>query len=289
MEFHQVDVFAEHAYSGNALAVFPEPGDLARSQMQVIAREMNLSETTFVTGVSHDSYSVRIFTPQEELPFAGHPTLGTAWCLFELGRLSGDEIRQRSEAGATIVRREGDQMWFERSGRAGPDIEERDPDATRAIARAVGLEMSDIGLEARELGRPGRLRPAMSDAGLEQLMVPLRNLDSLGRCRPNPELLSEVAPLGAYCFTAAQAGRVRARGFFPSVGVPEDPGTGSAAAALGLFLADRLGDVKLEVFQGIEIGRPSTINVSAVRGSVSVGGHCSLVLKGSLEDLPPDR
>lgn len=290
MDFLQVDVFAESAFSGNALAVFPDPGDLSRAQMQTIAREMNLSETTFVTSVSDDSYSVRIFTPEEELPFAGHPTLGTAWVLFHMGRLSAHEIEQRSRVGVTIVRREedADGLWFERTGTAGSDLEDRDPEVVRSIARAIGLEAVEIGLEARELGRSGRLRPALANAGIEALMVPVRDLDSLGRCRPNVEVMQEVAPGGAYCFTAAQAGRVRARGFFPSVGIAEDPGTGSAAAALGLYLADRMGDVRLEVRQGVEMGRPSLIRLRATRGNVEIGGDCALVLKGALEEPPPE-
>ena len=290
MEFLQVDVFAEHAFSGNALAVFPNPGDLSRAQMQTIAREMNLSETTFVTGVSNDSYSVRIFTPAEELPFAGHPTLGTAWVLLHLGRLSANEIEQRSGVGVTLVRRDrdDDELWFERTGTAGSDLEDRDPEVVRRIARALGLQTGEIGLEARELGRSGRLRPALANAGVEALMVPVGDLDSLGRCRPNIEVMQEVAPGGAYCFTAAQAGRVRARGFFPSVGIAEDPATGSAAAALGLYLADRMGDVRLEVRQGVEMGRPSLIRLRASRGNVEIGGKCALVLKGALEDAPPE-
>jgi trans-2,3-dihydro-3-hydroxyanthranilate isomerase len=289
MDFLQVDVFAERAFAGNALAVFPEPGDLSRAQMQTIAREMNLSETTFVTGATNESYSVRIFTPQEELPFAGHPTLGTAWVLLHLGRLSSNEIEQRSAVGVTLVRRDrdADELWFERRGSAGADLEDRDPEVVRRIARAIGLQPTEIGLEARELGRSGRLRPALANAGVETLMVPVPDLESLERCHPNIEVMQETAPGGAYCFTAVQAGRVRARGFFPSVGIPEDPATGSAAAALGLYLADRMGDVRLEVRQGVEMGRPSLIRLSATRGNVEIGGKCALVLKGVLEEAPP--
>jgi trans-2,3-dihydro-3-hydroxyanthranilate isomerase len=289
VDFFQVDVFADAPYSGNPLAVFPEPRDLTRAQMQAIAREMNLSETTFVTGVEDDSYAVRIFTPEEELPFAGHPTLGTAWVLMHLGRISGNEIEQRSSAGVTPVRREedADRLWFERSGSVGPDLEDRDADFGRPIARALALEPGEIGLEARELGRSGRLRPAVADAGVEVVLVPVRDLNSLTRCRPNVAEITAIAPAGVYCFTAVQAGRVRARGFFPSVGITEDPGTGSAAAALGLYLADRFGDVRLELRQGVELGRPSIIDVNAAAGTVQVGGRCVLALTGSLEAIPP--
>jgi len=285
-EFLQVDVFTETAYRGNPLAVFPKAGELTRRQMQAIAREMNLSETTFVTSAARDSYQVLIFTPQEELPFAGHPTIGTAWTLRHLGLISGDEVYQHSPAGPTPIRARGQTLWFTRSGSATEDFEGTDPNASRRIADALSVDVDAIGLEARELGRPGLLRPAFSDAGLRQLMVPVKNLDTLGGCRPDAERLRDVSPHGAYCFTGVGAGQARARGFFPDFGIPEDPATGSAAAALGLYLASRLGAVELSVTQGVEIGRPSLIRIEAEPGSVAVGGSCRMVLSGRLEALP---
>src|SRR5437867_9577926 len=106
-----VDVFAREPLAGNALAVFPEPGSVDPARMQRVAREMNLSETTFVTELRPDGYTVRIFTPSEELPFAGHPTLGTAWVLARLGAGSGDRVTQRSAAGDTAVTFEGGRVW----------------------------------------------------------------------------------------------------------------------------------------------------------------------------------
>src|SRR4051812_18437050 len=103
MDFVQVDVFAEGPFKGNPLAVFPDAGELSVEQMQAIAREMNLSETTFVTAIARESYDVRIFTPQEELPFAGHPTIGTTWVLKDLGFVGGENVRQRSPVGETVV------------------------------------------------------------------------------------------------------------------------------------------------------------------------------------------
>jgi trans-2,3-dihydro-3-hydroxyanthranilate isomerase len=286
VEFHQVDVFADAPFKGNPLAVFPDAADLSASQMQSIASEMSLSETTFVLEAGRDFYDVRIFTPIEEIPFAGHPTLGTAWVLRDLGRVKGEVINQRSKAGSTVVRAAGDKLWFERSGEASGDVEDRDPDAARKLAAALGLQTSDIGLEARELGRPGRLRPAFSDAGLRQLMIPLRNVAALTRCRVREDLLGEITTMGAYCFTAVQAGRIRARGFFPSLRVPEDPATGSAAAALGFYLADRISDIRAEILQGQEIGRPSRILLHVQSGKVRVGGQCVPVATGRLRQLP---
>ena len=289
MEFLQVDVFAGGPYEGNALAVFPDASELERGQMQPIAREMNLSETTFVTEVDEDSYRVRIFTPLQEMPFAGHPTIGTAWVLRHLGRLRADEIVQLSPAGSTTVRAQGERLWFERGGEAEADLDEANLDADRAVGAALGLEPVEIGLEARELGRAGRLRPAFADAGLRQLMVPLRSPEALAACAPVPALVTELADNGLYCFTAARAGELRARGFFPGVGVSEDPATGSAAAALGLYLARRVGSIQFGITQGVEIGRSSHIEVRAEPGRVEVGGRCALVLTGRLERVPQTR
>ena len=286
MDFLQVDVFAEKPYQGNALAVFPDGGSLTREQMQSIAREMNLSETTFVTGVTKDSYEVRIFTPTNELPFAGHPTIGTAWVLRYMGLLSADQAIQRSQGGETSLTASGDTWSFRRQGATEPDLHETSPEFVGKIARALGLDHPDIGLEAREMGRPGRLMPAYADAGLRQLLVPLADTKSLGKAQPNAALLSDLDPFGAYCYTATGAGTLQARGFWPGLGITEDPATGSAAGALGLYLSQRLGDVQVKVRQGLEMGRPSLIHVTADRQEVSVGGGCRLVLRGRLEELP---
>jgi trans-2,3-dihydro-3-hydroxyanthranilate isomerase len=286
MEFLQVDVFADAPYQGNPLAVFPDAVHLQGAEMQLIAREMNLSETAFVTSSELDSYSVRIFTPAEELPFAGHPTLGTAWVLRRLGRLRSEEVTQRSGSGTTPVRLSGDRATFTRAGRAAKDLDDTRQGFAAELERALGLRAGDVGLEARELGRAGRLRPAWSDAGLNQMMVPVRALGPLERCRPNARLLEELELEGAYCFTAVQAGRLRARGFWPGFGVFEDPATGSAAAALGVYLADRLGNIDAEVVQGVEMGRPSRIFLRSRAGQVEVGGDCRLVLTGRLEHSP---
>ena len=289
MDFVQVDVFADTPYSGNPLAVFPDAADLTRGQMQAIAAEMNLSETTFVTGYDDESYEMRIFTPREELPFAGHPTLGTAWVLRRMERLTSSEVTQRTGAGATAVTiSDGDLVRFRRTGRASEDLKATRGDIDSAIARALGLEPSDIGLEPRELGRSvARLNPARSEAGIMHFLVPVRDRATLGRCAPNAALLTEVTEgLGAYCYTATAAGALQARGFFPSFGIDEDPGTGSAAACLGILLSDRLGALDVVVTQGIEMGRPCKIHLEADADWVEVGGHCQLVFEGRLVSVP---
>lgn len=286
MEFLQVDVFADSTYCGNPLAVFPEAGTLEAPQMQAIAREMNLSETSFVTSVGDDSYDVRIFTPEEELPFAGHPTLGTAWVLRRLGRLTGDRINQRSPAGSTTVTVMDDLLWLERDGDTEADLEDLDIRSPERLERAFGLQSGEIGLEATELGMNGRLRPAFADAGMRALLIPVRSIEVLERCRPRWHLLDEISTVGGYCFTAAGSGRARSRGFFPGLGIPEDPATGAGAAALGVYLADRLGKIEIEMMQGVEMGRPSHIYLKADEGRVQVGGRVTLIFTGRLERLP---
>ena len=280
--FHAGDPYR----GGNPLAVFPNAGDLDASQMQAIAATLNLSESTFVSGSDESSYDVRIFTPREELPFAGHPTLGTACTLRHLGRLTSESFVQRSPAGETEVTAEGDVLYFRRTGAAADDLAATNERAHLDVALALRLEERDVTLEAYELGRPGVLRPALSDAGLQHFIVPLRNLDALSRVQVDERRLAELSPFGAYCFTAVAAGRVQARGLFPSVGVDEDPATGSAAACLGVYLADRVGDIEVNVDQGIEMGRPSRLMVSATADGVRVGGRCDLLLSGELERLP---
>jgi trans-2,3-dihydro-3-hydroxyanthranilate isomerase len=286
MEFLQLDVFAARPYEGNPLAVVLDAADLSAAQMQSIAREMNLSETTFVMDADKEAYTVRIFTPAEELPFAGHPTLGTAWVLKHLGVLSGDDFRQYSSAGVTIVRERDGYFWFERSGNASADVEDRDPEVNSRLARSLGLETDQIGLEAREFGRSGRLRVAWSDAGVSQLMVPVRDQRALQKSFPSHPFDLGEEGIGIYCFTGAGAGKIAARGFFPDAGITEDPATGSAAAALGLYLADRVGDIRFEIAQGVEMGRPSHIYVDARSEGVEVGGRCELVLRGEFDVVP---
>ena len=286
MKFYQVDVFADGPYKGNPLAVFPDGNGLTTVQMQAIAREMNLSETSFVTRVDGDGYDVRIFTPAEELPFAGHPTIGTVWLLEHIGAIKGEKILQTSSGGETPLTFEEGVWWFERTGWADPNLEDQRPESTAALASALALDRDDIGLDAAEFGRAGRLMPAFADAGLSQLMVPVRDLETLGRCRPSVGLLKDAGGMGAYCFTAETGNSLRARGFWPGVGVEEDPATGSACAALGIYLADRLRSIGMKVRQGVEMGRPSVMDMRAADGRVSIGGACELIFEGTLKALP---
>lgn len=288
MDFLQVDVFADGPFRGNPLAVFPDASGLNAAQMQTIAAEMNLSETSFVHSCEADSYSVRIFTPRQELPFAGHPTLGTAWALRHVGKLTAEDVVQHSPAGETHVTLGRDVVWFRRSGEATADLRTTDPQSDQRIAAALGLDPGDVGLEPRELGRSvNSLHPSVVDAGIKHLIVPVRDVAVLARCRPIPHLLDGLSEAdGAYCFTATGAGAVRARGFFASLGIDEDPATGSAAACLGVYLTSRVGPIEIDLQQGVEMERPSRIHIKAGADDVEVGGSCELIFEASLKTVP---
>lgn len=286
MRFVHVDVFGEQPYRGNALAVFLDAVAVSGPQMQEIAREMNLSESAFVTNVESGRYDVRIFTPCAELPFAGHPTLGTAWALRELELATEDELVQRSAAGETRVHFDEGLVSFSRKGTVEADLDGRLHDVCAELGRALGLSESDIALDTGALGRSGTLGPVRAEAGVKQLLVPVRDLQALQRISVRADLLSDLDSFGAFCFTATGPGQIRARGFWPGAGISEDPATGSAAAALGLFLADRLGAIDLQIDQGVEMGRPSVLHVEAVPGQVRVAGRCHMVLEGGLQVLP---
>ncbi len=276
MRYVLVDVFAARPLEGNPLAVFAEPGAVPEDRMQAIARELNLSESTFVAGVGDGGYDVRIFTPGLELPFAGHPTLGTSWVLRDGGVLKGDRVVQRSGAGETPVTFEGDLVWLERPGTVTAT-----PHDTEAIARALGADPTSIGADAAALGGSGKLEPRLADAGVSQLMVPFARPEDLAALAALPTS-ADLADDGVYCYAPMGPGRVKARFFGAGVGVTEDPATGSAAAALGLALAEALGEVEIEISQGAEIGRPSTLYVRVEPGRVRVGGRVIPVGTGDL-------
>ena len=271
-----VDVFARAPLEGNGLAVFPDPGSVDPALMQKIAREINLSETTFVTGVDDAGYDVRIFTPSDELPFAGHPTLGTAWVLRRhLGVLTMNEITQRSIAGETTVTFDDETVWLERSGSDGGDL-----DNVGEMLSLLDLSETAIGFDAAAIGGHARsLRPAVTDVGVKQLMLPLASPDLVASLRA-PAAVPYAD--GVYCFAPLGEGRVKARFFAPGIGVGEDPATGSAATGLGVYLGARAGNLDIEIEQGAEIARPSFIAVQARKGSARVGGQVRLIAEGIL-------
>ena len=277
LAFRIVNVFTRDGgtLTGNPLAVFEDASGLDGATMQALARQFNLSETTFILPGDRATARVRIFTPSYEMPFAGHPTLGTAHVVRAL-RGCGDAVTLEMKVGTIPVQARGDRWTLraqEPRGRAVP------------IARAEleGL----LGLEAGDLGE----WPLWINAGKEQLVIPATSPAAVRRAHPLPELFarlkSEDGHAMAYVFHDAgdAAGSVEARFFFPSgTAILEDPATGSACANLGgWFRVVRPGvDLRRTVSQGEAVGRPSTLYLEVTQGAIHVGGDVIEVGRGSL-------
>ena len=296
--FLTADVFTDRPFAGNQLAVFPDARAIPEEHLAPIAREFNLSETVFVfppVGARH-SRRLRIFTPGEELPFAGHPTVGTAFVLAALGEipLLGAETRIIFEEGVgpvpVMIRGSGTTPTFAQLTAAKlPEIGPPPPGRT-FLAELLGLDAADI------LG--GMTAPQAVSCGLPFLFVPLRDRDAVRRARIRMDhwestLKSYWAPqLMVFSRDPEQPGAdVRARVFVPGLAVPEDPATGSAAVALGGYLAAResASDASFRwlVEQGVEMGRPSYLHVEVDKAggevtAVRVGGECVLVSEGTI-------
>lgn len=252
LDYRVVDVFTDTAYAGNPLAVVFGGDDLTTAQMQQMAREFNLSETTFVLPPTSDeaTYRVRIFTPSTELPFAGHPSIGTAWVLRSLGR--ADEGAAVQECGAGLLPIDIDESGASLTGGHATVSE---PLPAAAFANALGLTQLDhVGTAPRWCG-----------CGLDFGYLHVHD-HSLSRITVDVAALAELGH-GGVCAFALDGGDVHARVFAAGVGVPEDPATGSAALGLGVFLvASSLlpgdGTSSFDIAQGAEIGRPSLLSVT---------------------------
>jgi trans-2,3-dihydro-3-hydroxyanthranilate isomerase len=270
------DVFTDTPLQGNQLAVFTDGRDLTGEEMQAVAREMNLSETVFVLPAAAEDADVRIriFTPSVELPFAGHPTLGAAFVLG--GPLSKIVIRLETASGVVPValERDGPRIVFGRMEQPIPPWETvADPEPVFA---ALGVGGSGLPVERYELG-PGHL------------FVELESPEAVAALRPDLGALALATTDGTNCF--ARDGAVwKTRMFAPSDGVAEDPATGSAAGPLAVHLA-RHGRIpfgeRIEIKQGAEIGRPSTLFAAAEGDGdridrIEVGGSAVTVGRGQL-------
>jgi trans-2,3-dihydro-3-hydroxyanthranilate isomerase len=259
LAYRVVDVFADQPFSGNPLAVVLDGSGLSTEGMQAIAGEFNLSETTFVLppSTSEASYRVRIFTPSLELPFAGHPSIGTAWVMRATGVVADGPVVQECGAGLVGLQIDGESVTL--SG-AGPTIE--DPIDAEAVLAAVGLTAADL------VGDPVR----RAGTGLPWTFVHVR-ADVVERAEPDLRALRRLGPTGNVAVFSYAEGAAHARAFAGEAGVTEDPATGSAALGLGVWLvacgyADPDGETEYVIQQGAEIGRPSRLN-GVVR---SVGG-----------------
>ncbi len=278
LPFRQVDVFAGGAFLGNPVAVILDADDLSTAEMQVIARWTNLSETTFVrTPVDPSAdYAVRIFTPGGELPFAGHPTLGTAASVvdhrgIELGAL-GRPLVQECGVGLVPVHRAGDGLAFSAPPlrRTGPV----EPDDLHGIVAALRID-------------PGAVLDAeWVDNGPGWVGLLLGSADAVLSLRPDlTEMGVPVGVIGAYPAGGPVAFEVRA--FVPGLGVPEDPVTGSLNASLAQWLL-RTGRAvaPYTVGQGGAIGRNGLVSVSTDGGDVMIGGVCAIRVRGTIDPGP---
>jgi trans-2,3-dihydro-3-hydroxyanthranilate isomerase len=284
LTFYIVDVFAEEKYAGNQLAVVRGGAGLSDEALRKIALEMNYSETAFVLSdwEKGGGYEVRIFTPGREVPFAGHPTLGTAYVIrHEILAQPVEQTTLNLKAGKITVTF-GEVLWMRQLPPTfGPTM---DP---APVARALGLDAKDL---------DDRFPVQEVSTGLPALIVPLRNLDALGRCKLDWERYLELAGPGKnlYVFCpgshAEGPGDLSARMFANDLGVPEDPATGSAAGCLAGYLAQHryleTDSVDVRVEQGYEIGRPSLLYLRASREgeaiAVHVGGKVQMVARGEL-------
>ena len=297
-EFYQLDVFTESAFEGNPLAVFPDAIGISDEEMQKIANEMNLSETVFVLPSAKALRRLRIFTPRQELPLAGHPVVGTWNLLARLG------ITPQKEEGIVEIRHELNlgvlpvEIEF-RNGKpfqvvmtqdkfqAGEIVS--DESEIEKLAQALGLEISDLDLR-------DRLPVQVVSTGIRALDVPVKTLDALSRCRINSTALSAVylayGAVGCYAFTfetKEKPSRVHARFFAPADNIPEDPATGSAAGSLSGYLVHHgaIDTNRFTIEQGDFMNRPSRIfaEVSGEKGNVErvkIGGGSVVIAKGEI-------
>lgn len=296
--FYTADVFSDRIFGGNPLAVFPRAQGLTCQQMQKIAAEFNLSETAFAfpPQTPEGTRRLRIFTPAKELPFAGHPTIGTACVLAATG-----EIILKDESAAIVLEEGVGPVPVKISAVAGkpvnaeltapqmPEFGTKPPTITK-LAAILSLEPADL--------LDGKLYPQGVSCGVPFLFIPIRNPTALGRIRLERELWQQLlanywAP-SIYAFTPEAESPncdFRARMFAPALGIAEDPATGSAAAALAGYLAVREqqenGILEWAIEQGIEMGRPSLLRLAAEKQkgeirAIRVGGSTVLVSEGTM-------
>jgi len=260
--------------SGNPLCVVEDGSELDPAVMQTLARQFNLSETTFILPSKRAAALVRIFTPTYEMPFAGHPTLGTAHVCRALG-LGGNQLGLEMRAGIIPVTSNGDH-WTLRAAASSSRLVETSPPE---LARLLGLEASDIGFQ-----------PLWMKAGREQLVIPLTSEAAVRRVRPKSELFEKLKSVDgagqAYVFASTGGKKILSRFFFPDgAAILEDPATGSACANLGgWFIAmGRRPPLEFEVSQGEYVGRPSTLQLEVNSDNeVFVGGEVIEIGSGIL-------
>lgn len=270
------DVFTDRSLTGNQLAVFTDARNVTPETMQEIAREMNLSESVFVLPPKNGGHArIRIFTPKQELPFAGHPTLGTAFVLGE--PLQAEVVRLETGAGVVpvVLEREGPRVTFGWMAQPLPMIGAFS--ATEKLFDALGVKGSLLPVDTYDLGP-------------SHLYVMLESKDQVAALNPNFQALAAISPHGVNTFAGVD-GRYKTRMFAPSHGINEDAATGSAAGPLAVHLL-RHGKIKsgdtITISQGAEINRPSTLyaranGTASQIESVEVGGSALIIGRGELK------
>ncbi len=301
LRYFLADVFTDRPFGGNPLAVFPDASELTTSEMQSIARELNLSETTFVAPAppGAEGHTVRIFTPLTELPFAGHPTIGTALVLDSLAQPDGRATTARQHTmllherigivPVEIHHAEGPP----RAILSSPSIPEHagTPADRAVLARLLGLDATDI-LE-------GDVAPQCFSAGVPFTFIPVRDRAALSRARLDSaawqESLADSSAPHIYVMTMPdwlKGGTIDARMFAPAMGIPEDPATGVAAVALAGYLSTiqnlKNGRTHFLVRQGEDMGRPSRLDLAidcdnGRLSGVHVGGQAIIIGQGALD------
>jgi len=287
MKFFIVDVFGISKYTGNQLAVFFDFGKLSAEEMQKIAREINFSETTFVTSSKQidNGYNVRIFTPRSEIDFAGHPTLGTAFIIsLYLDTDKSSTINLNLNVGQIPAVVSDTLCWMQQNQPIFGNTYSR-----TKIASVLGIDKSliDPNLPIQEIS-----------TGLAFIIVPLKNIYALQQCNvnvaENQKLMESAWAKGILVFTAEGYTKefdISSRVFVHSLGIPEDPATGSATGCLAAYLLENkiMGNsIESTVAQGYEIGRPSLLYIKAQmeKGNynICVGGNVIEISEGNWND-----
>ncbi|WP_030006798.1 PhzF family phenazine biosynthesis protein [Picosynechococcus sp. NKBG042902] len=289
--FHTLDVFTEQIFGGNPLAVFPQAQGLSSNQMQAIAKELNLSETVFVfpTKDPDTDFQLRIFTPAAEIPFAGHPTVGTAYLLAHLGYLPANcqLVRFQEEVGIVPVSIYWEQDQVRTTALSAAQL-------PQFIERSQSIDYASlVNLQAHDLHPV--LKPAVISCGLPFLYLPLKDLDALSRCSLNRTLWEEAyqhqLTAHIYPFVVTEDNQIYARMFAPGLGIAEDPATGSAATSLAGYLHRYLPSQATlqtwQIYQGIQMGRPSQLMLTMQQQKgelteIAVGGSSVLVSVGHI-------
>jgi len=267
-----LDVFTDRPLAGNGLAVVHDADGVDDATMLAFAKETRLVETTFVQSSEVADYRNRIWTPAEEIPFAGHPSLGTAVAVaIERGE-DAVEYRQQTHAGIQPVRveRDGDRAYASVLQEPATFGEEVDP---AAIVSAVGLRPEDAHPD---------LPPQHVSTGLPTLIAPLANVAALSRARKDQAAVAALAGGTFNLYLCAVDGRAASARSFPSELEGEDPATGSAAGPLLAYLHERTGRDRVEVAQGVEMGRPSRLVAEMEDGRPRVGGDVVVLVTGTL-------